>query len=429
MIGDLSRLVQAAVGDRSCVVALGGGADSAVLLAASAKALDAVRAVFVNHGLDASTDLRAAAERLAEGLGIPLTILEAVVPNGPNLEERLRDARYRAIEANLDDDEVCCTGHTRDDQAETVLMRVLRGSGPTGLSGIPASRGPFRRPFLEISRQTLRNVALASDLAFTDDPSNTDPRFLRSKIRSELIPHIESEYGPSFRSNLALSGRLIGDDADVVLQQANQIPIRTSPTEVAIPTAPLVLAPRAVATASIRTALSSFYFPHGGSHTDIEAVYATAIDGKQRSLSGDLVSIRENAELVVASKAAPDIDETVAVTVGKRFAWHGSSYNVFMSASPALHHTTGRRTALEATHKAGYVVRAAVEGDRIDIDGGSTPVSEVLRAAGVPARKRPSWPVVMADGRIAAIAGVRVAPWARPVLGQPAVIIERDHPL
>ncbi len=426
MIGDLPRRVLAAVGDRSCVVALGGGADSATLLSVSVEALNDVRAVFVNHGLDTSPVLRVAAESLARNLGVPLTVLEAQVADGPNLEERLRDARYRAIEANLNDDEVCCTGHTRDDQAETVLMRLLRGSGPTGLTGIPESRGPFRRPFLEISRDALRDVAIACDLAFTDDPSNEDPRFLRSKIRSELIPHVESEYGPSFRSNLALSGRLIGDDADVVLQQAIQIPIRTSSGEVAIPTAPLVLAPRAVATAAIRSALAAFYFPHGGSHTDIEAAYATAIDGTQRSLSGDLVCVRENAEVIVASKNAPDPDLTVAVTVGEPFSWYGSAYNVFVSASPALHHTTGRRTALVATDEAGYTVRGVADGDRIEIDGGSTPVSEVLRAAGVPARKRPSCPVVMADEGIAAIAGIRVAPWARPALGQQAVIIERE---
>ncbi|KAA3635615.1 MAG: hypothetical protein DWP92_10715 [Armatimonadetes bacterium] len=308
-------------------------------------------------------------------------------------------------------------------------MRLLRGSGSTGLSGIPPSRGPFRRPFLEISRETLRSEALALGLAFTDDPSNTDPRFLRSRIRSELISYIESEFGGSFRSNLALSASLVSDDAAVVAQQASQIPIRGTSSEVAIPTAPLVMAPRAVANAAIRNALAVFHFPHGGSHTDIEAVYATAIDGTRRSLSGDLVCARENAELVIAAKETLDTQSDVAVAVGRTFSWNGSSYAVYLSASPALSQTTGRRTALVASDEAGYTVRGVADGDRIDIDGGSTPVSEVLRAARVPTRNRRTWPVVVGDSRIAAVAGIRVAPWARPVLGQPAVIIERDHPL
>lgn len=426
MIAQLAAQVHSAVREHRGVVALGGGADSAVLLAAAVKGLEMVRAVFVNHGLDVSRDLRIAAERLAADLGVPLTVLDAQVAEGPNLEERLRDARYDAIETNLDDDEVCCTGHTRDDQAETVLMRLLRGSGPTGLKGIPAARGRFRRPFLDVSRETIRGVAVASKLPFADDPSNEDPRFVRSRIRTELIPYIESRFGPSFRPNIALSARLVGEQADVVTRQAAEIPLRTSPSEAALPTAPLVLAPRAVATAAIRDLLGVFHAPHGGTHTDIEAVYGTASDGVQRSLSGDLTCVRENAEVVVVIGDPSNPQDPVPLAIGAPLLWDGSRYNVFLSGSPALRETTGRRTALAQVDQAGYLVRGVVDGDRIDLDAGTTPLTEVLRAAGVPARRRPRWPVVVTDGRIAAVAGVRVAPWARPVLGEPAIIMERQ---
>lgn len=425
MIEELAGSVRSAVGEDRGVVALGGGADSAVLLAAAVKGLDTVRAVFVNHGLDVSRDLRMAAERLAADLGVPLTVLDAPVADGPNLEERLRDARYHAIETNLADDEVCCTGHTRDDQAETVLMRLLRGAGPTGLKGIPAARGRFRRPLLDVPRETIRSVAVASKLPFVDDPSNEDPRFVRSRIRTELIPYIESRFGPSFRPNIALSARLVGEQADVVSRQAIQIPLRTAPTEAALPTAPLLLAPRAVATAAIRDLLGVFHAPHGGTHTDIEAVYGTAMDGVQRPLSGDLTCVRENAEVVVVARDPNDTEPPVPLAVGTPFLWHGARYNVFLSESPALRETMGRRTALAQADRAGYVVRGVAEGDRIGLDAGTTPLTEVLRAAGVPARRRPQWPVVVTDGRVAAVAGVRVAPWARPVLGEPAIIMER----
>jgi hypothetical protein len=95
--------------------------------------------------------------------------------------------------------------------------------------------------------------------------------------------------------------------------------------------------------------------------------------------------------------------------------------------APSLRTTAGRRTAIrlpEADEQ--IVVRGVEDGNKIDIDGGSTPVSEVLRTAGVPARLRPFWTVVTIGAKIAALHGIRVAPWARPIGGEPAVIIERE---
>ena len=137
-----SAAVHNAVGARRSVVALGGGADSAMLLYAAVNSGTgaAVRAVFVHHALASSGLLKQSATELASHIGVALTVVNAPVDDGPDLEARARIARYAAIESTTAGDEVILTGHTADDQAETVMMRLMRGSGAGGLAGIPEVR-------------------------------------------------------------------------------------------------------------------------------------------------------------------------------------------------------------------------------------------------------------------------------------------------
>jgi len=411
------------------MIALGGGADSAVLLGAAVAAvgLDDVRGVFVYHGLESSDGLRAAAEELTDSLDVRLDVVEALVPDGADLESRARAVRYEALLGALEIGEVCCTAHTHDDQAETVLMRLMRGSGPAGMSGIPSVREPFVRPFLEVPRAELRAVAQKDGLPFIDDPANDDERFLRSRLRGDLIPQIEASYAPSFRDNVVLAARLIANDDEVLTNQSLDIPIRVASGEVAIPCPPLLTAPAALASRAVRRALGHFHDPYHGSHDDVGSVVDTATDGRTRTLSGDITCVRENAEVVLIPKQAVTRSEPVSVTVGLPFTWRGITYVTATSMSPSLRTTAGRRTAIrQPLEDERLVVRGLEDGDRIDIDSGSTPVVEVLRASGVPPRIRPFWTVVTIGAKIAALHGIKVAPWARPIGGEPAVIIERE---
>ncbi len=409
-----------------CVVALGGGADSAVLLAGAVEAFghDRVVGVFVNHGLEVSPDLMETAKALCAQLSVPIHTEEALVEDGPDLESRARRVRYEALESVLGGSDICCTGHTKDDQAETVLMRLLRGSGPTGLTGIPASRGRFRRPLLAFTRAELRDIAVRDGLPFTDDPANSDPRFLRSRIRADLLPLMEAEYGDSVRDNLVRSSELVADDAVVLDELARSIPIRFSDNEVALPTAALVTQTPAVASRAIRTALARAHAPYRGGFDDVAAVMATVRDGTPRTLSSGVECLWEGPEVVLVLKKATEAPSALVVRTGDHFEWGGRRYRVSTTDRPSLKTTTPARTAIRVEKEGRIGVRGVNDGDRIDIDNGTTPVSEVLRSAGVPARNRPCSMVITVGPRIAAVHGVKVAPWARPVGGQPAVIIE-----
>lgn len=181
------------------VVALSGGADSAALAALLVDQAP-TRLAHVHHGLPASDQMQEAAQNIAGRLRLPL-LVERTSPTSFS-EDAARVARYRSLEAVLSGEEWLLTAHTRDDQAETVLANLLRGAGTGGLAGIPGRRGRLVRPFLRVSRSETREFATLAELPWRDDPQNDDPRYLRNRIRSWLLPTLESEFNPSIRSAL-----------------------------------------------------------------------------------------------------------------------------------------------------------------------------------------------------------------------------------
>ena len=192
--------------ERPWVVALSGGADSASLAWLTAR-VARVRAVHVHHGLPASDALESAARAVAAELSIPIDVRSVAL--GGSSENQARIARYRALAAATREAEWVLTAHTADDQAETVLANLLRGAGTDGLGGIPSRRDHIARPLLAVTRSETRELATVADLPWIDDPSNSDTRLLRNRIRLELIPHLEAEFNPAVRKHLATAARAI----------------------------------------------------------------------------------------------------------------------------------------------------------------------------------------------------------------------------
>jgi tRNA(Ile)-lysidine synthase len=173
------------------VVACSGGPDSVALLALAADAGLAPVAVHVDHGLRPDSAADAEVVRAAAAtLGVEWRSVRVAVGTGPNLEARARDARYGALQVAREElgATAILVAHTADDQAETVLLNVLRGSASAGLAGMAPRRGHVVRPLLGLRRADVRAVVAVRGLTTVDDPTNADVRWRRAWIRHEVLP-------------------------------------------------------------------------------------------------------------------------------------------------------------------------------------------------------------------------------------------------
>ena len=198
------------------LLAVSGGGDSMAMLhvmasLASTHGLD-LYAHGVNHGLrhEAALELDEA-ERFAESLGVPFARSNLQVPKGTNLQARAREQRYTALRSVARGLGPCCiaTAHHADDRAETVLIRLMRGSGPTGLGVLAPRTGDLIHPLIRASRMDIRDHLARHGIAFAEDPSNRDQSYLRTRIRFELMPRLLAE-SPGIVQHLnSLADRMI----------------------------------------------------------------------------------------------------------------------------------------------------------------------------------------------------------------------------
>lgn len=206
------------------LVALSGGPDSLAL--AAAVAFEAPRAglragaVIVDHGLqNGSADVAARAAQQARELGLAPVLVERVVvaaTGGP--EAAARTARYAALErAALEFGAAAVfLAHTLDDQAETVLLGLARGSGAASLQGMATVRGRYRRPLLGIRRATTVQACADAGLEPWTDPQNADPAFTRVRVRTTVLPLLERELGPGVAEALARTAEQLREDSDAL---------------------------------------------------------------------------------------------------------------------------------------------------------------------------------------------------------------------
>jgi tRNA(Ile)-lysidine synthase len=156
----------------------------------------------------------------ATALGLPAEIRRTDVADlardeGLSIEEAGREARYRFLEEVAPDGALIATAHTADDAAETVILNLLRGSGPTGVRGIPARRGRIVRPLLGQRRETLRALLDESGSPYRLDPTNDDAAYLRNRVRAEVLPLLES-LRPGAVDRIGRFARLAADDEELL---------------------------------------------------------------------------------------------------------------------------------------------------------------------------------------------------------------------
>ncbi len=238
--------------------AVSGGPDSLALLALATEAGLAVTAIHVDHGLRVGSEAEAAVvAAAADRFGAAFRSERAMVEPGPNLEARARAARYAVLPPGV------LTGHTADDQAETVILNLLRGAGLDGLAGI---RRDGRRPLLDLRRHETEAVCARLGLEPVRDPSNHDPAFRRNRVRHEVLPLLSDVANRDVAAVLARQADLLAETSDLLVELAATL----DPTD----SAALRNAPPALA----RVAIRSWLRATGDSHPPDAATVARVLD-------------------------------------------------------------------------------------------------------------------------------------------------------
>ncbi|GAB3557907.1 tRNA lysidine(34) synthetase TilS [Spelaeicoccus albus] len=235
-VADIRGAVKASLDDveaRDITVACSGGPDSLILAVetgfVAAKLGKIVRAVIIDHDLQpgsAEVAVRTAATLSARGIDARIERVR-VSRTASGIEADARAARYRVLDA-------CpgpvLLGHTQDDQAETVLLGLARGSGTRALAGMRRSRGKYLRPLLGVPRSVVLRAVDAEGLEPWHDPMNDDPAFARVRARRDVLPLMESRLGPGISAALARSAEQCGEDADALDQMADALAARAVTT-------------------------------------------------------------------------------------------------------------------------------------------------------------------------------------------------------
>lgn len=295
------------------LVALSGGADSVALLLIARELerdgdLVIAGAAHLNHqlrGVDADDDERFC-EALAARLGVRflserVDVAALAKAERWSLERAGRAARYALFERAADAcaADAIAVAHTRDDQAETFLLRLLRGAGARGLAAIRPRAGRVIRPLLDVERHTLRAYLAAHGQPYREDASNADVSIPRNRVRHELLPHLQSRFSSAVVDALARAAALAGQDEEFLCQEAIKLARRiVLPDEATIDAAELAGAPRAL---SSRVALSALQRHAGGRAVTFEHVER-------------LLGLREGQTVCLPGQTAMRVGPTIHLT-------------------------------------------------------------------------------------------------------------------
>ena len=300
------------------IVACSGGPDSAAMLFALARLAPELglqlEAASVDHGLrpDAARDV-AIAKAQAQAAGVPFHALRVHVEQGASLQSRAREARYGALLALARDRDMhrVATGHTRDDQAETVLMRLLRGAGVRGLSAVePLRADGVMRPLLDASRQDAHAFALAHAPEIAWDSSNDNPRFERTRARQVLLPALRVE-DPAIELHLARladEARALSAWADEAAERALQ-DMLIAPESLSITA--LMALPEALRAAVLRAFLGRHLRPISGSQLR-DTLEACGNGHGEVWLSAELAAVVESAGVLRVGRRTDSKSESSA---------------------------------------------------------------------------------------------------------------------
>jgi len=417
------------------LVAVSGGADSVVLLhllhgLAGGLGLKLVVA-HADHGI--SSDSRTVGQSvslLATTLGLPFETTELRL--GPNATETdARRARYAWLRELQERRRAkyIVTAHHEDDQVETVILRALRGSAPSGLAGIRAkSRGGLVRPLLPFSRGALADYAQARGLPVHDDPANADPRHLRSWVRTTLLPLLQERLGPRLRRDLLAKGRHAARDArawDQMLDLVPDLALDVQPNSFAVARAVLCGYDNALSVALLRAAARRVGLVLGPTRANRIVELAERPSGRRLQLGGGW-----SAEVVfdrLRVSQAVDVDcalQRISPSGDRGSALFGE-FEITWSPGPAPERIE-RATWTTWLDSAAWELRAPARGDSLVPLGGvgHRPLRRLLMEARVPRSVRMRYPVVSRGETILWVPGICRSAEGVPAPGTRAVRLD-----
>lgn len=400
-------------------VAFSGGMDSTVLLHLMHRIRESLaielRAVHVHHGLlpEADAWTRHCAS-VARSYGVPLEILrvDAMAKPGESPEAAARTARYRALQDLLLPGAVLLTAHHRDDQAETLLLQLLRGTGIAGLAAMaevaPLGKGSLFRPLLSFERNTLREYAISKGLRWVEDPSNTNERYDRNFIRRRLLPLLAMHW-PAATANLARTARHCAEVVSLVETMADEILARAMSPEV----------PRLLEVDSIRTlsperqrlAIRAWIRRNGlraPTSATLERIRRESVEAPPDRMpliqwsEGTVRRYRTHLYLLLQKR---DFDPSTVLH------WDGTKPLELPHSNGTLTASVEKGPGIDPTRwrHAKITVRYRFGGEAIRLVGHShhRKLKKLLQEAGIPPWERDRIPIVCLDGEIAAVAGNR----------------------
>jgi tRNA(Ile)-lysidine synthase len=391
------------------VVACSGGTDSLALLALAAQAGLRPVAVHVDHGARSGSAAEAEVVAAFAGrLGTGFAAETVAVAPGPNFEARARDARYGALERARQrlGATAVLVGHSRDDQAETVLLNVLRGAGVSGLAGMPARRGTIVRPLLGVPRAELAAFCAGLGLCPLEDPMNADPAHRRVWLRREVIPGLEAGAARDLRAVLARQAAVTRADTELLDDLARELLDRaggSGPVDRGLDVAALAAAPEALARRALRLWLPAP--PPPAAH--VEGLMAV-LRGERRAveLPGGVEVGRAGGRLHARPAGAADggpEPPAVPVDLPGTASGLGVELVTWVERAAPVRWPDGRWTAVVDADLAGEraVLRPADPGERFVPLGlaGHKAVAAALAEAGIPASARSRHPVLARPGR------------------------------
>ncbi len=392
-------------GSGRVVAAFSGGLDSTVLLHALAqgRVKKNLAAVHVHHGLQAGADEWARhCERICAALGVELRVSRVhVQDSGQGVEAAAREVRYAALHGAMQAGDVLATAHHRDDQAETVLLRLLRGTGPAGLAAIRPltafAPGWLWRPLLDAPRTRLEAYARRHALEWIEDPSNQSSRYSRSFLRAEILPRLQARW-PAASGNLARAAELAAETSDLLRELAV-----TDLGELAEPSGPLPIGPLQELSASRRRNLVRHWVESQGLplpfhdtllHLDREVLDAAEDADPVLGWPGGEFR-RHRDRLFVMPVLAP-------VSAKYRADWDGRGDIMLPAGCGRLHAPTGNRRATPCA------VRLARPSDRFRPFGSAQTrtLKNLFQERGVPTWVRQRTPLVAREDHIVWVGGI-----------------------